>query len=123
VRNPGALSSWFSRIARYVCVERRRAARRRTEHETKAVAGETQRRANVSTPGNIAERADLLDRLTAALDALTDKQRLAIHLYYLDPNPVGAASNVLGLSRSAYYKLLAKARSRLATLMRLGDSA
>ena len=44
-------------------------------------------------------------------------ERLAIHLYYLDADPVGAATSALGLSRSGYYKLLSRAHGRLADLV------
>jgi RNA polymerase sigma-70 factor (ECF subfamily) len=69
------------------------------------------------SPAEDAERRDALDRLSAALDLLADDERLAIHLQYLDPDPVAAAAASLGISRSAYYRLLARARERLAQLM------
>jgi len=59
-----------------------------------------------------------LDRLTHALDRLDDDERLAIHLYYLDSDPVAAAQSALGLGRSAFYKLLARAREALAAQLR-----
>ncbi len=64
-----------------------------------------------------AEHAENLDRLTEALDQLEDRERLAIHLYYLEADPVKAAKSALGLSRSGYYKLLARARENLAALL------
>ena len=69
------------------------------------------------TPAETTERAEELERLTAALEALPHKERLAIHLYYLDPDPVAAAAGALKLSRPGFYKLLARARNRLARLM------
>ena len=69
---------------------------------------------------NPGAQAELLDHLTAALDQLDDRERLAIHLHYLDADPMHAAELVLGLSRSGYYKLLARARQRLAEFMGLG---
>lgn len=69
----------------------------------------------------IVERADeheALDRLGAALDQLEDRERLAVHLFYLDADPVQAAESALGLSRSGFYKLLARAKEKLAALMR-----
>lgn len=64
-----------------------------------------------------AEQGESLRRLDAALEALPDEERLAIHLYYLDPDPVRAAQECLALSRSGFYKLLARARARLSRLM------
>jgi RNA polymerase sigma factor (sigma-70 family) len=70
-----------------------------------------------AAPDDVA-RAEALDRLTEALDQLDGRERLAIHLHFLEADPVRAAASALGLSRSGYYKLLAKARRRLACLMR-----
>lgn len=80
------------------------------------------------TPAETAERREQFERLTVALEALPDDQRLAIHVYYLDADGgagagagAGAAST-LGLSHSALYKLLAKARERLAGILREGPT-
>src|SRR5438132_1317372 len=70
-----------------------------------------------AAPSCVADHAEQLARLDLALDELPDKERLAIHLYYLDNDPIAAAESCLGLSRSGFYKLLAKAKDRLANLM------
>ena len=77
-----------------------------------------QRKAETSTTADTLAHTEQLQRLDGAIDQLEDRQRLAIHLYYLESDPVQAAQSALGLSRSGYYKLLAKARDRLAELMR-----
>ncbi len=51
------------------------------------------------------------------MEKLDDRERLAIHLYYLESDPVTTATDALGLSRSGYYKLLGRAREQLADLM------
>ena len=56
-----------------------------------------------------------LDRLTQALGRLDDDERLAIHLYYLERDPISAAREAMNLSRSGYYKILARARDKLAS--------
>ena len=63
---------------------------------------------------NESDRHEQLAQLSKALDQLPDRERLALHLYYLETDPVAAATSALGLSRSAYYKLLARAREQLA---------
>lgn len=63
-------------------------------------------------------RRERLARLGEALATLDEDERLAVHLYYLDRDPVAAARSALGLSRSAFYKLLARARERLALRLR-----
>ncbi len=70
-----------------------------------------------SNPADTAEKAEQLDRLTTALDTLPEDERLVIHLHYLDPDPPEAAASALGLSRSGYYKLLHRARGRLAGML------
>jgi DNA-directed RNA polymerase specialized sigma24 family protein len=65
-----------------------------------------------------AARAEQMQRLTDALGTLADDERLAIHLFYLEDDAASAAADALGLSRSGFYKLLARARGRLARAMR-----
>jgi RNA polymerase sigma-70 factor, ECF subfamily len=123
-----SLRPWLYAIARHVCAERRRAAARRHKHEIAAAedriamngtrghnqAGGT---ARIGTPPDPAEHAETLSRLSGALDELPDDERLAIHLYYLDPDPIIAAGSALGVSRSGFYKLLARARTHLASIL------
>ena len=75
-----------------------------------------------STPADAATSEDL-DRLGVALASLSEEEQLAIHLYYLDSDPVAAGASALGLSRSGYYKLLARARTRLQALMKEARTA
>jgi len=123
VDNPQGLRSWLYQIAAMVCSERRRAASRRSKHERIAFDGRSGGRgmsiapAIESTPCAMAERTEQLERLTLALDELPDDERLAIHLYYLEPDPASAANNAIGCSRSAFYKLLGRARERLGSIM------
>ncbi len=57
-------------------------------------------------------------RLDDALEKLPEDERLAIHLYYLETDPVKAAATALGISRSGFYKLLNRAKERLSVLMK-----
>lgn len=124
VTEPDGLRSWLYQIAAMVCSERRRAARRRRHHESAAFDRAPRGgRAMTSAPDHpenalaAVEHAEQLERLSHALDALPDDERLAIHLYYLDPDPVAAAGAAIGCSRSGFYKLLARARDHLASIM------
>lgn len=121
---PERFRPWLYAIAKRVCAERRRAARRRRRHEKHAVIRRTDHRPPVMSALDSAVQAEAaaiqakqLDRLGAALDTLPDRERLAIHLYYLDADPIAAAASALGLSRGGFYKLLARARKHLATEM------
>jgi RNA polymerase sigma-70 factor, ECF subfamily len=114
---PEGFRPWLYAIARFVCSERRRAAGRRGRHEevamTLAVAGSASL-SHVET----AERDEELKRLDHAMNALPDDERLALHLYYLETDPICAAASALNVSRSGYYKLLARARQRLSALLK-----
>ncbi len=120
VESPQKLRSWLFAIARRVCSERSRSARRRARHEEQFALSETgpaSGRTTTADPSECTERSEELRRLSAAMDRLDDRERLAVHLYYLEADPVQAASAALRLSRSGYYKLLGRARERLAELM------
>lgn len=126
--DPDGMRSWLYAIARLVCSERRRSARRRTAHE-RAAAEETRFMNTTTASGGVTERADAeapaetaakherLEMLSRAMDQLPDNERLALHLYYLEADPVAAASVALGVSRSGFYKLLTRARERLSAML------
>ena len=115
----GGFRGWLYAIARRVCSERNRAANRRSHHEFIARQnGSLANAAREESAVDHAADAEQMDRLTAALEQLEERERLAVHLYYLDSDPVRAAEAALGLSRSGYYKLLARAKDKLAALMR-----
>jgi len=120
VDDPARLRSWLFAIARRVCSERRRAAARRSRHEEHAAMNRTAEH-DRAMPDTVADHqaghAEQLERLGEAMESLDERERLAIHLYYLDHDPVGAATSALGLSRSGFYKLLARARENLASIM------
>ncbi|WP_010588088.1 RNA polymerase sigma factor [Schlesneria paludicola] len=56
--------------------------------------------------------------LRDAIGALPEQERLALHLFYLDEEPVTVARQVLGLSQSGFYKLLDRARRQVAEKMK-----
>ncbi len=115
---PDKFRPWVFAIARLVCREHARSAARRNKHEEHAMHLARQTAPSPPNPASTAEHTDQLDRLSGAIDRLEDDERLAVHLHYLDKDPVRAAAQSLGLSRSGYYKLLARARTHLESLMR-----
>lgn len=122
VSGSGGLRSWLYAIARRVCSEARRSITRRHKHEGAAmVMMFEQQRSRLTIEMRESENRvtlrEQLDRLTAALDCLDDDERLAIHLYYLERDPVIAAREAMRLSRSGYYKVLARARGKLAAAL------
>ena len=56
--------------------------------------------------------------LRDAIGTLPEQERVALHLYYLDEEPVSVARQILGLSQSAFYKLLDRARRQVAVKMK-----
>jgi RNA polymerase sigma-70 factor (ECF subfamily) len=119
VDDPTGFRAWLCAIARHVCSERRRSARRRLIHEN-GFRG-MQRGRSVEPTTGVPDRVahdEALEDLTVALRALDERERLALHLHYLDADPTESAQSLLGVSRSGYYKLLARARSNLATRIR-----
>jgi RNA polymerase sigma-70 factor (ECF subfamily) len=108
------LRPWLYAIARRVCAEQRRSEGRRAAREERAMS---EARTMPDTPAQSVERAEQLGRLSEALAELPDDERLAIHLYYLEADAPRAANEAIGISRSGFYKLLARARGRLTTIM------
>jgi len=118
VESANKLRPFLYGIARHVCSEFTRSKQRRKKHEGQAMLIKTaEQSSRAVTPTDSVEHAEQMQQLDKAIDQLDDRQRLAIHLYYLEKDPVNAAKSALGLSRSGFYKLLAKARDSLAQLM------
>jgi RNA polymerase sigma-70 factor, ECF subfamily len=116
--DPSRFRPWLYRIAGNVCSEKRRAAGRRAKHEGAAMLnGTIERASRENAEPRCIDHDEQLERLTAAMEQLTDQERLALHMYYLDQDPVKAAMPALGVSRSGYYKLLDRAKRRLAEIM------
>lgn len=125
---PDHFRRWVYGIARNVCAERRRAAMRRNKHEGDAMkaahamsdAGHIHRNGQIDH----ADDVEQLDRLGEAIDRLDEDERLAIHLFYLQEGSAAAAMNAMPgtLSRSGFYKLLSRAREKLAALMQSDSS-
>lgn len=118
---------WIYGIARNVCSERRRSAMRRSKHEGHAMKANTAaiEAGYVSRNGQVehAEDAEQLDRLSAALEQLDEQERLAVHLFYLQEESAPQAIAAMNMSRSGFYKLLARAREKLAALMQIDIAA
>lgn len=115
VRDGERVGAWLCAIARNVCSERRRSRVRRARHEAAAAGnGDAHLLASGGERGAPDEETQ---RLTAALDRLPERERLAIHLYYMGSDPPRAAST-MRMTRSGFHKLLERARCQLAVLLR-----
>ena len=118
LNDPQRFAGWLVGIARQVCREWRRQKLR----DERKVAGFAVRQAvlrQVAEPPD--ERlielreaiAAVTERERSTLPSLTDRERLALHAYYLQGRDVDEARGVLGLSRSGFYRVLSSAVDRL----------
>ncbi|UCG31673.1 MAG: sigma-70 family RNA polymerase sigma factor [Phycisphaerales bacterium] len=111
LRDPQRFAAWLVGIARQVCREWRRARSR----DRRLLTGLSDRAAAET-------RLDRPDQqiaaLREALAALPERERLALHAFYLQEMNVEQARAVLGLSKSGLYRVLSCARRRLARVLR-----
>ena len=113
LREPERFGAWIVGIARQVARERKRSLRRdrhRFVGEPLEVACDVNDTDQVDDAGGI-------EAILRKLSELDERERLAIHAYYLEGRDVRQAAELLGLSRSGTYALLARAVARLATLV------
>jgi RNA polymerase sigma-70 factor (ECF subfamily) len=109
LRESERFSAWLVGIARMVCREWRR----------KAARARDLRRRSVVQVGPIRPQEAALEqdaectRILAEIAKLPERERMAIHLFYLQEHPVEAAQKTMKLSRSGFYRVLERARERL----------
>jgi RNA polymerase sigma-70 factor, ECF subfamily len=113
LKNPQQFACWLVGIARLVCQEWRRTCsrdRRRLTFDALEHA-----------PGPPGEAPfEELDGLLALIGELPAAERLALHLFYLQENPVEVARQILNLSRSGFYRLLERAEKHLRQKIGIG---
>ncbi len=109
LREPAAFGLWIQGVARQVARERgRQLGRDRHRFESNeidvAVAGEA---------GAVMERNEERGRVLAAVAALPERERLAVHAYYFHEQRAEEAAAAIGLSRSGFYMALERGTKRL----------
>ncbi len=109
LRQPERFGAWLLTIARSVCRDWRRQRARSVDAEVGLDP-----RVSVARETAPDERLGALQR---ALSELPERERLAIHLAYLEQQPAELARRLLGLSRSGYYRVLDRARTRLERML------
>lgn len=112
LREPERFVPWLAEIARRVGRDWRRRPRRQFTGDLHALNHQDVSNALAD------EQHDQLDALRCALRALPDRERLALHLFYLEEQPAETARRTLGLSPAGFYKLLDRARRRTGEIMR-----
>ena len=109
LREPELFGRWIVGIARLRCREwQRERSRNREKHsrlnDAQAVIS------NAAADGQI----ELLREL---ITTLPEKERLALHTFYLQGSSADNARRIMGLSRSGFYRVLDRARKRLEKLV------
>jgi RNA polymerase sigma-70 factor, ECF subfamily len=113
LRDDDRFGSWLIGIARRVCQEwikgQRRNRKVRTGIPAQALAVESN------------AQIDPAQQIVRALGQLPEKQRLALHLFYLQGKSAVEAQRILEMSSSAFYKLLAQASEQITKLLEAGE--
>jgi RNA polymerase sigma-70 factor (ECF subfamily) len=107
LRNPERFGAWIAQIARRAGRDWRR-SHMRDRHEFQPQPPE------VST----ALEENTAVELVQAIRCLPYRERMALHIFYLDEQPAEMARKTLGLSSSGFYKLLERARASVAKVMK-----
>lgn len=111
LRHHDRFGAWVVGIARKVCKQWLR-GRLRARKRLLDVAG--MKDCFAHSP----ETDDSIDQLSKAIRSLPEKERLAVHTFYLMDQSAEKARLLLGLSRSGLYRVLERARKRLAKELR-----
>lgn len=109
LRKPERFGPWIVTMARLRCREWRR--QRLREHRRHAGLN----RVEPATDGPL----DVVpsEALGKMLARLPEKERLALHVFYLQGNSTDDSCRIVGLSRSGFYRALDRARKQLRKLL------
>ena len=109
LRDRDRFGKWVVGIARFRCKEwRRQRSQGRDKHVGLDDAGLA-----IANPSN----DNRIEQLREMITVLPEKERLALHTFYLQGNSADNARRILGLSRSGFYRALDRARKRLEKLV------
>jgi len=120
IRDPQNFARWLVGIARQVCREWLRKQRRERRRLIEFARQRPTAAADVPDERLVDLRraiAGLTACETRSIPSLTERERLALHAYYLQGRSVEEARRVLGLSRSGFYRVLSSACQRLRTIL------
>ncbi len=109
LRDRDRFGKWVVGIARLRCKEwRRQRSQGRDKHVGLDDAGLA-----IANPSN----DDRIEQLREMITVLPEKERLALHTFYLQGKSADNARRIMGLSRSGFYRLLGRARKKLERLL------
>ena len=108
LRDASRFPGWLMMIARRTCASWGRTRQRRPEIGLE----------EIETPVTVTEsNDDEIQRMFIAIRQLPPKERMALHLFYLAEQPANLARQTLGLSSAGFYKVLERAKRRVAALL------
>jgi len=117
LRQPDRFGAWVVGIARAVAREHRRSLRRDRHQFVANEALEVW--SDPDTPGAV-QTADEIALVLRRVSELPERERMAIHAFFLQECDAGEAALLLQLSRTGIYALLERALSHLADGIRRG---
>lgn len=107
LRDTARFPGWLMTIARRTCTSWGRMRHRRPE------VGVEEIETPITAPD---PNDDEIQHMLSAIRQLPPKERMALHLFYLAEQPAELAREALGLSNAGFYKVLERARRRVAAL-------
>lgn len=121
LRDGGHFGPWITQIARNLCRDDIKTRRRRREILEETPIGRRSEELGDVQSDRRTEPADFSD-LYRALEALPEKDRLSLALYYLEGHSIAGVAEELGVSEGAAYTRLSRARRALRTIIEKADS-
>jgi RNA polymerase sigma-70 factor (ECF subfamily) len=109
LRDQNYFGKWIVGIARLRCKEYLR-------QRSKGLNKHVELRDDHASTGQACDEGQI-EQLRAAIATLPAKERLALHVFYLQGRSAESAQKVMGLSRSGFYRVLERARKRLAAFL------
>jgi len=109
LRNRDSFGKWIIGIARLRCKEWQRHKLRHRDMKPDLI--------NVGSIIAGASNDGQIERLREMITTLPERERLALHTFYLQGSSAEAARRTMGLSKSGFYRVLGRARNRLGKLM------
>ena len=107
LQDPEKFGGWLVSIGRNICREFRR-GKFRDRH---VLVGLEPPEAEIKSEK---QGIDLVPELKEALKKLNEQERMALHIYYMEGQDVKKTQELLGVSRSGLYRLLEKAKKKVA---------
>jgi RNA polymerase sigma-70 factor, ECF subfamily len=108
LRDAARFPGWLMMIARRTCASWGRRQQRRL------AVGFEEAEAPIAASGS---NDDEIREMLNAIRQLPPKERMALHLYYLAEQPAELARQTMGLSTAGFYKVLERAKRRVASLL------